>query len=286
MTRLFGWLLIGAVLLGTLAAYIAGDRLTQAAHSSIGPAPAELKAQPVVFDSASGATIHGWLVDGAKGGGVVLLLHPVRSDRSVMTQRARFLSRLGYSLLWLDLQAHGESSGDRITFGARESLDVETAVAFLRTRYPGEKIGAIGISLGGASIALAKSPLGLSAVVLESVYPTIEEAVTDRLRLHLGAAGPLLAPLLLAQLPLRLGISVDQLHPIDHIADLGAPLLLISGTKDEHTTSAEAKRLFAAAREPKQIWLVDGAAHVDLHGFAPKAYETRIAEFLSRYLKQ
>lgn len=286
MTRLFGWLSIGAVFLGLLAAYIAGDRLTQAAHSRIGPAPVELKAQPVVFNSASGATIHGWLVDGAKGGGVVLLLHPVRSDRSVMTQRARFLSHLGYSLLWLDLQAHGESTGDRITFGARESLDVEAAVDFLRKRYPDEKIGAIGISLGGASITLAKASLGLSAVVLESVYPTIEEAVTDRLRLHLGTAGPLLAPLLLAQLPLRLGISADQLHPIDHIAALGAPLLLISGSEDQHTTAAEAKRLFTAAREPKQIWLVDGAAHVDLHGFAPKAYEARVAEFLSRYLKQ
>lgn len=286
MTRLFGWLLFGVICLGLLASYIAGDRLTQAAHSRIGPAPVELKAQPVVFDSASGATIHGWLVDGAKGGGVVLLLHPVRSDRSVMTQRARFLSRLGYSLLWLDLQAHGESTGDRITFGARESLDVEAAMAFLRKHYTDEKIGAVGISLGGASITLAKPPLGLSAVVLESVYPTIEEAVADRLRLHLGVAGPVLAPLLLAQLPLRLGVSADQLHPIDHIADLGAPLLLISGSEDQHTTVTEAKRLFAAAREPKQIWLVEGAAHVDLHEFAPKAYEARITAFLSQYLKQ
>jgi len=51
----------------------------------------------------------------------VLLLHGVRADRREMLGRARFLNRLGYGILLIDLPAHGESPDDHITFGAREA---------------------------------------------------------------------------------------------------------------------------------------------------------------------
>jgi len=43
-------------------------------------------------------------------------------------------------------------------------------------------VGVIGVSLGAASLVLAKPDPAPSAVVLESMYPTIEEAVSNRLR--------------------------------------------------------------------------------------------------------
>jgi fermentation-respiration switch protein FrsA (DUF1100 family) len=52
----------------------------------------------------------------------------------------------------------------------------------------------------------------------------------------------------------------------------------------EHTSVAETKRIFAAASEPKGLWLVEGAAHEDLHAFNPQAYEFRVSDFLFKYL--
>ena len=106
-----------------------------------------------------------------------------------------------------------------------------------------------------------------------------------RLRLRLGALGALLTPLLTLQLQPRLGIDLDQLRPIDHVASLGAPLLLIHGTRDQHTLIGEAKTIFARAAEPKEFWEIKDAAHVDLHRFAGGEYERRVDEFLARYLR-
>lgn len=229
---------------------------------------------------------HPWLVEpGNSGQGVVLLLHGVRGSRLDMLSRAEFLHRLGYSVLLMDFQAHGESPGSKITFGHLESLDVEAALRFLNDRYPGEKIGVIGTSMGAAAMVLTVHRAKVQAVVLESMYPTIDQATEDRLRLYLGRMGIVFAPLLTGQLRLRLGIDPAALRPIARMRDLQAPVFITSGTLDRHTTIEEAKSIYAAAGEPKQFWAVEGAEHVDLHRFAPVEYETRVANFLGTYLR-
>ena len=56
------------------------------------------------------------------------------------------------------------------------------------------------------------------------------------------------ASLLLMQLEPRLGISPSDLRPIDNMPDLACPVCVASGTADHHTTVAETKAMFAAAR--------------------------------------
>ncbi|MBA4141987.1 MAG: alpha/beta fold hydrolase [Nitrosospira sp.] len=293
MRRFF---LIGVVVLFSgiavtlFAAIGVGEILSGAVPTAVSTLSVDFPVEPVRIpaDADSGsedASIHGWLAQGVRGGGVVLLVHSIRSNRVEMLSRARFLNEQGYGVLLIDLQAHGETPGDRITFGLRESQDVEASVAYLRNTFPGERIGGIGVSLGAAAILLARTPLRLDAVVLESVHPTIEEAVDNRLRLHLGEFGPVFSPLLLWQLSFRLGTSSGELNPINGMDDLNAPLLLISGTDDRHTTVTETERLFAAARQPKEMWIVPGGGHFNMHAYAGKEYEERISDFLDWYLR-
>ncbi|MDB6056716.1 MAG: alpha/beta hydrolase, partial [Verrucomicrobiales bacterium] len=83
---------------------------------------------------------------------------------------------------------------------------------------------------------------------------------------------------------LRLGISSDQLRPIDGATKVTVPKFFIAGTEDQQTTFAEAKALFAAAAEPKQFWSVEGAGHVNLHRYAKVEYENRVLQFLRQNL--
>jgi len=232
---------------------------------------------------AAGQPVEGWLLEGS-GKGAVLLLHGVRSDRRQMLARGRFLHALGYTSLLIDLPGHGASPAPAITFGLKEGEAVNSALRWLRERYPQQRIGLIGVSLGAASYVLCKACPRVDAVVLESMYPTIEEAVEDRLRMRIGPLAAPVSQLLLRQLPLRLDIDPSQLRPIEHIAALGAPVLVASGDADLHTTIAETRRIHAAASGDKQLWEVPGAAHVDLHAFVPGEYEHRIAAFLDRHL--
>jgi pimeloyl-ACP methyl ester carboxylesterase len=203
-----------------------------------------------------------------------------------MLSRGRFLNKQGYGVLLIDLQAHGETPGKRITFGLRESDDVEAAITFLHNTFPFERIGAIGVSLGAAAIVLSKHPQRLDAVVIESLHPTIEEAVENRLRLHLGEYGTILLPVVMAQLAFYLDTSINELDPISRIKELNAPLLMIAGSADQHTKVAETERLFAAAQHPKEVWIVPGAGHFNMHSYAGKEYEDHIFDFLDHYLRR
>jgi fermentation-respiration switch protein FrsA (DUF1100 family) len=42
--------------------------------------------------------------------------------------------------------------------------------------------------------------------------------------------------------------------------------------------------LFAASSNPKELWAVEGAGHVNLHAFAKAQYEQRVGDFLGRYM--
>ena len=265
--------------------WLAGSALSAPVNQTIGTLPSDLHGQSVQFSSQSGSLIHGWLLTGQKGAGVVVLMHSVRSNRLSMVDRARFLSRTGYSVLLFDFQAHGESPGQHITFGYLESKDAQAAVQYIRDKLPDEKIGVIGVSMGGAAALLASPPLDVKALVLEMVYPTIDEAIADRFKIRLGAWGEALAPLLSLQLRPRLGVSANQLRPIEHVASLREPKLFIVGAEDQHTTLAESKRMYDAASEPKEIWVVDGAAHTDLHARAGAEYERRVLAFLRKNLR-
>jgi fermentation-respiration switch protein FrsA (DUF1100 family) len=63
-----------------------------------------------------------------------------------------------------------------------------------------------------------------------------------------------------------------------------SPILLLAGSEDRYTRIAESREMFARARSPKEFWEVEGAAHVDLHRFAPAEYERRVGIFLERNL--
>jgi uncharacterized protein len=273
------------IVIALIFAWQLGTSFVAPANHPIGAPPADFQAAAVKFASAENETVSGWFAKGDIGGGAVLLLHGVRSDRTQMLTRARLLRNLGYAVLLIDLPAHGESSGAAITFGSREAQSVSAALGFLLQQLPNEKIGIIGMSLGAAAAVLAKPKGRVQAMVLESMFPTIEEAIVNRVTMPFGKIGYAAAPLLLAQLPLRLGVWPSQLRPISELPNLTMPVLIASGAQDAHTTFAETQRIFDAANQPKRLWKVDGAAHVDLLQHDPIGYEKIVLPFLRQYLQ-
>lgn len=271
------------VLMGAVVAF--GFVLSAPARAVIGAPPPDLDAEPVAISSTSGATLSGWLVTGRPGTGAVVLMHGFRRDRLSMIGRARLLSAAGLSVLLFDLQAHGESTGSRITFGRLESLDARAAVAFVRRRLPAERVGAIGISLGGAAALLGPGPLPVDALVLEGVHPDLVTATANRIRSVLGPIlsvifAPPLTELFELLLPITLHLELAGLRPIDRMAAVTAPVLVASGTSDSHTRLGEAMAMFDRARDPKLFWAVHGAGHVDLEAYAPAEYRAHVLPFL------
>ena len=261
------------------ALWVDGGRSIAPVNHPIGPAPASLGAETVAFNG-----VHGWFVAAGDEQRCVLLLHGIRSDRTSMLARALYLKKLGFAALLIDLQAHGETPGEKITFGYREAENAQAAVAYLRTVRGCKKIAVIGVSLGGAASLLGAAPLAVDALILESVYSTIEAAVTNRLVMRMGEFAPWAAPLFIHQIPYRLDVPLTALQPLNAIRKNHAPVLVIGGSADRHTTLEETQQLFNNAAKPKELWIVQGAIHQDFYKFAGALYEQKVLAFLQRYL--
>jgi predicted acyl esterase len=91
----------------------------------------------------------------AGGWPAILLLHGLGDNRASMNEIAeQFLAPQGFAALTVDARGHGESGGVSTLVGQRELTDYAAALSWLRLR-PGvsdSRIGALGFSLGGASV--------------------------------------------------------------------------------------------------------------------------------------
>jgi alpha-beta hydrolase superfamily lysophospholipase len=250
------------------------------------PAPAELGDPPrhmvaAEFRSSSGATLKAWLAPVSDARAVAVVMHPLRGNRRSVVGRARLLNRLGVAALIFDFQAHGESTGEWISFGHLEAMDARAAVEFARERWPGLPVIALGVSLGGAAALLSEPPLAVDGMILEAVYPDITTAVSNRLAMRLPLA-ELATPLLVGQLPLLLGIQPETLAPVSRADRVSVPVLVLSGSLDQRTTAADTRRLFAAFASEKRLVFFAGARHQNLHAFDSALYETEVSAFLAQ----
>lgn len=267
------------------AFWFAGSSLSTPMPVTVGNCPSDLNCENIEFPSESGANIKGWFLKGEEGKGAVVLMHGLRSNRLSLIERIRFLRNSGYSVLAFDFQGSGESKGESLTFGYLESRDATASLKFIKQKLPNEKVGVVGISMGGAAFLLQKDPQKVDALILEMVYPTIQKAIENRLNLWLFNGADNLAFLLTKQLPMRIGVSVEELRPLDHIKSVNCPTFIIAGENDHHTTLTESRQLFETANQPKDLWIVPQAEHGDLLKNAPKDYERKVLEFFEKTLR-
>ncbi len=232
-----------------------GSQLSAPTPQSVPPPPAHLHLETIELPSTDGGVIRGRYGYADDAIACVLLLHGVRSHRGEMLSRAEFLLQHRFSVVLIDFQAHGESSGEAITFGYREAANVDAAVAFVRSRTPNMPLVALGFSLGGAATVLSVSVLKFDGLILEAVYPTIEQAITNRLRMRLGTLAAWLTPLLTGQLAWRLHITPQQLAPQIAIQRVTCPVLIIGGVMTNGPDRKIHEPSFTPCRPPKNFGL-------------------------------
>src|SRR5947209_2520271 len=181
----------------------------------------------------------------------------------------------------------GTSEGNLCSFGRAEKEDVRTAVRYLRAHagIGSGKVGALGLSMGGAAaiMAAAEEP-DIGAVVADSAFARLDQMVLQRFS-PLGRPGVPLADCTRWWAERMCGFSACSVAPDEAAAHLAPrPLLIIHGEADTHTPVSQARELFAAAHEPKQLWTVPHAPHVGCHATAREEYERRVTHFFCQAL--
>ena len=238
--------------------------------------------QKVALQTSDGLKLGAWFAPGRRRAAVVLV-HGGGANRLQLFPEARMLAQRGYGVLVYDSRACGESDGNLVTWGDGERLDVVAAIDFLSSRpdVDHDRIVLLGHSIGASAVAeaAAHDPRA-RAVILYATWTSFEDEIKNKF----GKYGPLSwTPALWAMR--RAGIRPDHIRPIDCIAAIHPrPLLMITGTLDDDTPVAVMERIFAAASEPKELWVVPGAHHGDYFGVAGPEYESRVLRFLESAL--
>ncbi len=192
---------------------------------------------------------------------------------------SQFLTNYGFDVLVFDYEGYGVSEGKPSPKNTvNDGLAViRYAQANLRSQAKGVVV--LGQSLGAAvaTVAVAKEPL-VKAAVLEAgfySYRAIARAVLERSVLT-WPAYPFF--------PLFLGSTYDPIRYVGQISP--RPVLFIHGTDDIVVPVSMSKKLFEAAREPKRLWIINGAGHLECHRLKGKEYEETIANFFTEALQK
>jgi fermentation-respiration switch protein FrsA (DUF1100 family) len=297
-TRRKRWLRRGLILFSALIGLYAGLIVSVAylslhpPHNPVRNTPREegLRYEEVRFSSAApdALSLRGWYLPAEKKPrGLILFCHGRQGSRASVLAHAAYLHRAGFAVFSFDFRAYGDADG-MSTIGWREVGDALGAVKYLRSRPDtrGLPLGVFGLSMGAAVAiqATAASP-EIRCVVADSSYASLDHAVDQRFRGLLGPSGVVLsAPVQWVgeQMMGTTAAAVSPLAAIPHVAP--RPVLLIHGTADALIRADDSRELYKAAGEPKELWLVPGAAHVRSHRVARAEYERRVTAFFKRQL--
>lgn len=244
----------------------------------------------VSFQAVDGVALHGWFLpaqvvgetvgkrsaDGRPRPCTLLFAHGNAENISTHIASVFWLPAAGVNVLLFDYRGYGRSEGLPDLAGAH--LDFAAALDHLMA-LPGvdpDRVAVLGQSLGGsiAIVGLARSPhkARVRALITDGAFSDYRAIVREKL------AGFFLTwPL---QWPLSFTIDGDH-RPLEAIAEISpVPVLTIHGLADQVVPPHHAEALHAAARDPKELWLLPETEHIKT--FLEEANRIRLLDYLKR----
>ncbi|MBI2384978.1 MAG: alpha/beta hydrolase [Elusimicrobia bacterium] len=250
-----------------------------------------LRYEKISFHTRDGLELKGWFIPSLTGDKrTIVMCHGWGDNKGELLKQTYFLNENGgFNLMYFDFRSHGESEGEITTIGGLETIDFDAAIEWLRKAKPAlaDSIGVFGLSMGAAVTvaSLPKHP-DLRCAAVESPFSdyrtVIKRWAWNNMKLPYY---PLVAITLFILRSRVKNPEIDQFNPVESAPRISPrPLLVIGGEFDRLMTPEDVKKVFDAAREPKQLWMVPKAWHAKCREAAGMEYDTRVVGFFSRNL--
>jgi alpha-beta hydrolase superfamily lysophospholipase len=236
--------------------------------------------------ASDGSILRGWKVRSAKpNGDWVLLFHGVADNRMGVLEHALVLLSAGCDVVIMDARAHGASDGPMATYGWLERNDTHAIVDSLDATEHPRHLFALGESMG-AGIALQSAAVEprIEAVVAEASFANLREASYDYagLRRYPWLGKTLFAPgtwTMIYRAGSLANLPPSEVSPEKAVATRAFPVLLVCDAADVALPCRHTKRIYEAARGPKQMWIVPAAFHTAALGYEPAEFRRRVLGF-------
>ncbi len=252
-----------------------GDRGSLADHG--------YEAEAIEFPSRDGLLLRGWYTRGDQHPDVAIIVLTGHGGNTRMTlPDALIFAEAGYSTLIFEHRSCADPSLPATT-GYLEAQDVLGAVDYLKTRPDVAHIGGQAYSAGATSLILAAAQEpALEAIIAEGGYASLDSDILDPEDNH-NWYDRFMRQLIMWSFHIQLGISPREISPLAVIADISPrPIFLIYGEYE----ARPGQKLYEAAKEPKELWIVSGAGHGAYMHLAPDEYRERTVDFFDKHLGQ
>lgn len=244
------------------------------------PADAGLKNYTDVSFYSDGIRLSGWFIPaGQSKKPVILVTHGLGVNKENFLKPVAMVHQLGYNALICDFRAHGDSGGYLTTFGIKESRDIKAAYDWITRTCPGVPVYALSYSMGGSAVIRAAAEYGIfNRIVIDASFGQLETVARAKV---LKNFGPLATPVwYLSRFWgwVWTGVDIADNQPEKLMPRLdGRRVMIIHGTADSFIPYTESIRLYEATNRKAQLWLVDGADHVQ--SMDQPEYKTRLKSF-------
>ena len=236
--------------------------------------------------TADGVAFGAWFFRQTGSPQVVVISPGHRGRRESLLGIAVALWRKGFNVLVYSYRGMPGSDRAIITMGVREVQELAAAIAFARRRVRGARIGLLGYSMGAVvSLLGAAGDPGVEALVLDSPFTDLRRVIRENVRRYTLLPGKPVVAAIGLWMRLRHGVRLADCSPIGVLSGLEKrPLFFIHGAADGVTSVHHSRELYDAYRGPREIWVVQGAAHTGGYFADRPLYVERVAGFLMRSL--
>ncbi len=233
------------------------------------PAHYHLRFEEVFFNSRDGTRLYGWFVPAiGTPVGTVVHFHGSYGNQTYSFKQVHWLPAKGFNVFTFDYRGYGRSEGDSSKRGVYE--DSVAAIEYV-LKKPGidhDNVFVFGQSLGGANAIATvanKDFPQIRAIVVEGAFYSYRAQAQDMMmattREKIGNV-----PFLSLQIwPISFLTVTNSYSPGEYIHQVSPiPILLIHCLQDSIVSYQHSERLYEAAKEPKQLWLINGCDHVEV----------------------
>lgn len=245
------------------------------------PAGGDSPPQLIQLATPDGLRVPAWYYP-ARNGAAILAIDGPAGALGGRQPPVEFLLEAGYGVVKMGSRVCADPPA-AVTIGANEVLEAQAAVQFLQSQPEVSHIGVFGFSMGGVTaIRTAARQPAIEAVIAEGGYYNMGRDFVEADR-QVPLWQRFFFYTIAGAFWLQYRVNPFEISPVDDIAHISPrPILLIYGSKE--LAAGRGDLQYAAAQEPKTLWVVPGGTHGGNYTLAAQEYRRRVQEFFDQYL--
>ena len=245
------------------------------------PAQVKLAFDEVALTTSDGVGLGAWWMPASNAKKAIVFVHGHGGSRAEGLRFAPALHAAGYHLLALDLR---RNHGQYASMGYHERKDVRAAVDWVLQQKGVEGVALMGFSMGAATSILAMAEdTRIRAGLFSSPYASTLDVLSEAAKRDFGIPYYPLIPLVGAVIDWRGNMKIADTVPEAVIGRIAPrPVMLYHCETDRTTDASHSRRLFAAAKEPKGLWVAACDKHEQIWNAFPQEAEARTVDFFKK----